>query len=67
MAEQDSNGAEDYFLKALYLDPGHYESLVHISLICRQKGNEKKAALYRERALRTAGNKGGSHGSEKEQ
>lgn len=54
LADQDSNGAEDSFLKALYLDPGHYESLVHISLIYRQKGNEKKAALYRERALRTA-------------
>ncbi|HPC85793.1 MAG TPA: CheR family methyltransferase [Smithellaceae bacterium] len=54
MAGQDLNGAEDCFLKALYLDPGHYESLVHISLIYRQKGNEKKAALYRERAERTA-------------
>jgi len=54
MAGQDLNEAEDCFLKALYLDPGHYESLVHISLIYRQKGNEKKAALYRERAERTA-------------
>lgn len=54
MAGQDVNGAEECFLKALYLDPGHYESLVHISLIYRQKGKESKAALYRERAERKA-------------
>jgi chemotaxis protein methyltransferase WspC len=54
MAGQDLNGAEECFLKALYLDPNHYESLVHISLIYRQKGKESKAALYRERAERKA-------------
>lgn len=54
MSKHDMNRAEDYFLKALYLDPGHYESLVHISLIYGQKGNERKAALYRERAKRGA-------------
>jgi chemotaxis protein methyltransferase WspC len=58
MARQDMNGAEDCFRKALYLDPGHYESLVHVSLIYRQKGDERKAALYRERAERKAGRKG---------
>ncbi|MRR15924.1 MAG: protein-glutamate O-methyltransferase CheR [Deltaproteobacteria bacterium] len=55
MADRDFNTAEDCFVKALYLDPGHYESLVHLSLICGRKGNEKKAALYRERAERQAG------------
>lgn len=55
MADRDFNRAEECFVKALYLDPGHYESLVHLSLIYRQKGNEKKAALYRERAERRAG------------
>lgn len=54
MAGQDLNGAEECFLKALYLDPNHYESLVHISLIYRQKGKETRAALYRERAERKA-------------
>jgi len=54
MAGQDFNGAEECFLKALYLDPDHYESLVHISLIYRQKGKQSKAALYRERAERKA-------------
>ncbi len=54
MARRDMKGAEDFFLKALYLDPGHYESLVHLSLICRQKGDEHKASLYRKRAERKA-------------
>ncbi len=54
MAGQDLSGAEECFLKALYLDPNHYESLVHISLIYRQKGKETRAALYRERAERKA-------------
>lgn len=55
MDRQDMSCAEDCFLKALYLDPGHYESLVHTSLIYRQKGDERKSALYRERAERKAG------------
>jgi len=55
MADSDFKTAEDCFVKALYLDPCHYESLIHLSLIYRQKGNEKKAALYRERAERQAG------------
>lgn len=54
MSRQDLDGAEECFLKALYLDPNHYESLVHISLICRQKGKKSRAALYRERAERRA-------------
>lgn len=52
MSRKNLTGAEDYFIKALYLDPGHYESLVHLSLICRQKGDQRKALLYRERAQR---------------
>ena len=55
MAGRDIKTVEDCFLKALYLDPSHYESLVHLSLIYRQKGNETKAALYLERARRQAG------------
>lgn len=58
MAGQDMSGAEDCFRKALYLDSGHYESLVHVSLIYRQKGDERKAALYRERAERKADRQG---------
>ena len=54
MAGQDLKSAEDCFLKAIYLDPGNYESLVHISFLYRQKGDQKKAALYMERAGRQA-------------
>lgn len=54
MAGQDLKNAEDCFLKAIYLDPGNYESLVHISFLYRQKGDQKKAALYMERAGRQA-------------
>ncbi len=58
MATGNMKGAEDCFLKALYLQPGHYESLVHLSLLYRQKGDERKAALFRERAVRQAGPEG---------
>jgi len=50
MARQDAGSAEDCFLKALYLDPAHYESLVHLNLLYGQKGDARKAALYRGRA-----------------
>jgi chemotaxis protein methyltransferase WspC len=45
--------AEACFHKALYLDPGHYESLIHLGLLYQQKGDKRKAALYRERAQRS--------------
>ncbi len=55
MARHDMNAALDFFLKAIYLDPGHYESLIHASLLYRQKGEKQKEALYREWAERKAG------------
>lgn len=58
MAIREMDEAEDCFRKALYLDPGHYETLVHLSLLCRKKGDERKAALYRDRALRQAQRQG---------
>ena len=45
--------AEACFHKALYLDPGHYESLIHAGLLCQQRGDARKASLYRERAQRS--------------
>ncbi len=42
--------AEECYLKALYLDPDHYESLVHVSLLYRQRGNDRKARMYLRRA-----------------
>lgn len=42
--------AEEQYLKALYLDPDHYETLVHLSLLYRQRGEVRKASLLNRRA-----------------
>ncbi|MBN1664468.1 MAG: hypothetical protein JW943_12785 [Deltaproteobacteria bacterium] len=54
-AANDLSRAEGCFLKALYLDPGHYESLVHVSLLLEKRGDKRNAALYRERGQRNRG------------
>jgi chemotaxis protein methyltransferase WspC len=46
------DAAEDYYLKALYLDPGCVEALVHLGLCCERRGDSAKAALVRERVRR---------------
>ena len=42
--------AEECYLKALYLGPDHDETLIHLSLLYRQQGDGRRAALYRRRA-----------------
>lgn len=42
--------ATDYFKKVLYLNPDHYESLVHISLIYESFGDTERAMIFRNRA-----------------
>lgn len=44
--------AEEFFQKALYLAPGHYESLLHMSLLSERRGDVENARLYRARAGR---------------
>ena len=44
--------AEDFFRKALYLAPDHYESLLHMSLLSERRGDVESARLYRARAGR---------------
>ena len=44
--------AEDYFLKALYLDPSYYDVLIHLSLLCENRGDAARAALFLQRAQR---------------
>lgn len=44
--------AEGCFFKAIYLNPLHYESLIHVSLLLQRRGDERRAALYRNRAKR---------------
>ncbi len=44
--------AETYLRRAAYLDPEHYETLVHLALLCEQAGQHDTAAHYRRRAER---------------
>lgn len=44
--------AEEFFRKALYLAPDHYESLLHMSLLCERRGDVEGSRLYRARAGR---------------
>jgi chemotaxis protein methyltransferase WspC len=44
--------AADLFRKALFLDPHHYQSLVHMSLLCERHGDIDGSNLYRARAGR---------------
>ncbi len=46
--------AESCFQKALYFDPYHYESLVHLSLLMDQWGRNDQAKIYRQRLNRLA-------------
>jgi chemotaxis protein methyltransferase WspC len=56
-AQGDFAAAEPYFPKAVYLEPTHHESLVHLSLLAQRKGDANAAANFRRRAERAA--KGG--------
>ena len=44
--------AEEFFRKALYLSPHHYESLLHMGLLCERRGDVDGSRLYRARAGR---------------
>lgn len=51
-AQGDGPGAEAFYRKSLYLDPKHYEALVHLSLVRKRLGDETEAKLLQERAGR---------------
>lgn len=61
-AARQSGEAEECYLKALYLDPDHYETLIQLSLLYRQQGDGRKAVLYRQRADATEGRPDGTVG-----
>ena len=44
--------ARDHFRKALYLDPDHYETLMHLSLLLDQVGDHRAAENLRARLRR---------------
>lgn len=46
--------AEEYFRRALYLDPAHYESLIQMSLLCERQGEPARSRLFRTRASKLA-------------
>jgi chemotaxis protein methyltransferase WspC len=47
--------AESFFQKALYIEPRHEETLVHMMLLAQERGDEKAAANFRRRADRAQG------------
>ncbi|GAB3356856.1 CheR family methyltransferase [Lysobacter tyrosinilyticus] len=46
------NRAEDYFRKALYLEPDHEEALMHLALLLETKGDTAGGRVLRMRAQR---------------
>ena len=44
--------AESMFRKSLFLNPQHYESLVHLSLLLQKSGDQLHADLFKQRADR---------------
>ena len=45
--------AEQAFRKALYLDPDHYEALIHLSLLLDKKGETHTSSLLKKRVVKT--------------
>jgi len=44
--------AEQLLRKAVYLDPVHHEALIHLGMVCEQRGDPANANRFRERAAR---------------
>lgn len=51
-AEARHADAGNLFRKAVYLNPRHYEALVHLAVLAEAQGNLAAAAVYRARASR---------------
>ena len=51
-ARNDPEAAIPYYRKALYLEPKHYETLVHITLALEKSGAVDAARIYQRRAER---------------
>ena len=48
-ARSEFDRAEDDFLRALVLDEGHEEALVHLALLSERRGDPVRAAGFRRR------------------
>jgi chemotaxis protein methyltransferase WspC len=44
--------AEHCFSRAAYLQPEHYEALIHLALLMERRGETGRAAILRQRAQR---------------
>jgi chemotaxis protein methyltransferase WspC len=52
-ARGEGGHAENYFRKALYLEPNHYEALMQLALQREKNGDAAGARVLRQRAGRT--------------
>lgn len=60
-AQQKTIEAEQAFRKALYLDPDHYEALIHLSLLLDKKGETHTSSLLKKRIIKSSRNKTTTH------
>jgi chemotaxis protein methyltransferase WspC len=51
-ADGDARRAEEFFRKAVYLDPRHAEALAHLALVAEKNGDLRAARSLRQRAQR---------------
>ena len=48
----DVQGAASFYRKALYLDPAHHDTLIHLALLLEQQGDVPGAKVLKDRARR---------------
>ena len=51
-ASGNITGADDFYRKAVYLEPDHYEALTHLSLLAKKSGDAAAARQWSQRAQR---------------
>lgn len=54
--QHDNSAAEKHLRKSIFLNPVHYESLIHLSLILEKTGDSKSAGLFKKRAHKVFSN-----------
>jgi chemotaxis protein methyltransferase WspC len=54
-ADGDAAAADALYRKALYLDPGHRETLAHLALLLESRGRGEQARVLRTRLQRLGG------------
>lgn len=57
-AKRNESAAEEYFLKTIYMDSQHYEALIYLALLAKQKGEDTKSKNFLNRAKRVESHKG---------